>query len=120
MRIATLILIVWLASDTPAVAQSLPIDPQGIDSQIPTNETTRRDSTRTADTGAGEVGQRRTREDMASFVEPLGRIDNRLQTRVQNRLRNRIDRYYDPRANATAPFRSAVDRARVDGSRPRR
>ena len=61
-----------------------------------------------------------TREDMASFVEPLGRIDNRLQTRVQNRLRNRIDRYYDPRANATAPFRTAVYRARVDGSRPRR
>lgn len=60
----------------------------------------------TADTGTGQVGQRQTREQVAQAagVEPTGRIDGRIQNRVQARIRNRIDRYYDPQANAIAPF----------------
>jgi hypothetical protein len=65
----------------------------------------------TADTGAGEVGQRLTREDSASIKQPLDRLDNRIQNRVQNRIRNRIDRNYDPTANATSPFKKAEDQA---------
>lgn len=67
---------------------------------------------RTADTGAGQIGQRQTRAQMAPNVKPLGRIQNRVANRVQNRIRNRIDRNYDPQANATSPFRVAGDRAR--------
>lgn len=51
---------------------------------------------RVAETSAGEVGQRQTRGQSASGVDPTARIAGRLQTRVQNRLRNRIDRNYKP------------------------
>ena len=74
---------------------------------------------RTADTGTGVIGQRQTREQAAPNVAPLGRIDSRIGNRVQNRVRNRIDRYYDPSANATSPFRIAGDEARAAGTRPR-
>ena len=62
---------------------------------------------RTADAGTGLVGQRQTRDEAASNIKPLNRINNRVANRVQNRIRNRIDRYYDPQANATSPFKIA-------------
>lgn len=62
---------------------------------------------RIGDAGNGQVGQRQTRSEVLS-ARPRGRVANR----VQNRLRNRIDRFYDPRANATAPFRVASEQAR--------
>ena len=74
---------------------------------------------RTADAGTGLIGQRQTREEAAPNVTPLGRINSRIANRVQNRIRNRIDRYYDPSANATSPFRVAGDQARTAGTRPR-
>lgn len=69
-----------------------------------------RDAGRTADAGAGEIGQRQSATDTASDARPIGRIANRIENRVQNRLRNRIDRNYDPRANATSPFDRAAAR----------
>lgn len=47
---------------------------------------------RTADSAVGEVGQRKTRADPATGIQPMARIDNRIQNRVQSRIRNRIDR----------------------------
>lgn len=72
---------------------------------------------RTADAGSGRIGQRQRREDGVSNIEPLGRIESRVANRVQSRIRNRIDRYYDPQANETSPFRVAGDQARVAGRR---
>lgn len=72
---------------------------------------------RTADTAAGRVGERRSREQVDG-VGPMGRVNNRIQNRVQARLRNRIDRNYDPRANATSPFTVAGDAAQSSSQRP--
>jgi len=73
---------------------------------------------RTAETGAGEVGQRQTVRDLGAIARPVRRVENRIQNRVQSRLRNRIDRYYDPTANAQKPFEVASDQARqADQSR---
>lgn len=72
---------------------------------------------RVAQTTAGEVGSRQTRQQTAPGFEPLSRIDSRIQNRVQSRIRNRIDRYYDPQANTETPFASASDQARNAGRR---
>lgn len=71
----------------------------------------------TARLAAGQTGQRQTREQIAqdAGIEPMARINGR----VQSRIRNRIDRYYDPQANAVSPFEVASDQARAAG-RPRR
>lgn len=63
----------------------------------------------TAEAASGRVGQRQTRENEAQLAgtSPLVRVSNRVSNRVQSRLRNRIDRYYDPTANATSPFKVA-------------
>ena len=77
-----------------------------------------RDSATTANTGAGEVGQRQTAAD--STIEPntLYRVNTRIQNRVENRLRNRIDRNYDPTANSISPFVDA-QRNRKEDAQPR-
>jgi hypothetical protein len=72
-------------------------------------------SGRTADSAVGEVGQRETRADPATGIQPMARINNRIQNRVQSRIRNRIDRFYDPQANATSPFTVAGEQARTAG-----
>jgi hypothetical protein len=68
-----------------------------------------------ASSTVGEVGQRLTREESAQQIEPLGRVESRIQNRVQSRIRNRIDRYYNPQANATSPFEIAGQQARKAG-----
>ncbi len=75
---------------------------------------------RLAQSSAGQVGQRQTRDTAAeqTGVKPLARITSRIQNRVQNRLRTRIDRNYDPQVNTTDPFAVAEDQARATG-RPR-
>ncbi|MFD1789247.1 hypothetical protein ACFSC3_16955 [Sphingomonas floccifaciens] len=75
---------------------------------------------RTAQSSAGQVGQRQTRDTAAeqASIKPMARIASRIQNRVQNRLRTRIDRNYDPQAGATDPFVVAEDQARTTG-RPR-
>lgn len=74
----------------------------------------------TAQSAAGQVGQRQTREASAARagIEPMARINSRIQNRVQNRVQNRIGPGYDPQASATNPFAVAEDQARVAG-RPR-
>jgi len=75
---------------------------------------------RTAQSAAGQVGQRQTRDAAAAQagIKPMARISSRIQNRVQNRIRNRIDRNYDPQVNTTDPFMVAEDQARTTG-RPR-
>lgn len=104
---ARLALSVWLfgsaahAQDRPSNEDTPPVL---VDPQV----------ARTSETGAGRIGERQTREDTAreAGIEPMARLNTRVANRVQNRLRNRIDRHYDPRANATSPFETAVERAR--------
>ena len=63
----------------------------------------------TAQSSAGQVGQRQTREATAPLVRaPLDRIDTRLRTRVQSRIRNRIDRGYVAGASGTSAFDAAA------------
>ncbi len=71
----------------------------------------------TAHSAAGQAGLRQSREQLAidTGIEPMGRINGRIQNRVQSRVRNRIDRYYDPRANATSPFAVASEQAKALG-----
>lgn len=90
--------------DLPRVRQQTP---------LPTTQTGR-----VAESAAGEVGQRQTRDQAPASIEPMARITSRIQNRVQNRIRNRIDRNYDPQANAAEPFAVAEDKSRTAG-RPR-
>lgn len=115
MRTIGFVVPIWMISI--ANAQELPIESWSSDNVTTQNEGLR-ETGRTAETGAGEVGQRQSSKDMGARVEPMGRVDGRVQNRVQNRLRNRIDRTYSPTANATAPFEVASDRARGT-ARPR-
>lgn len=68
-----------------------------------------------ATSAVGEAGQRRTKEQGVTGIQPMARIDSRIENRVQSRIRNRIDRYYDPQANASSPFKIAGDQARTAG-----
>ena len=71
-------------------------------------------ASRTADTSNGRAGQRQTRDTTAG-IAPLKRLDTRVANRVQTRLRTRIDRYYEPQANATSPFKVAGEATRRQG-----
>jgi len=64
----------------------------------------------TAQSSAGQVGQRQTREATAAALgrAPLDRIDTRLRIRVQSRIRNRIDRGYVAGASGTSAFDAAA------------
>lgn len=74
----------------------------------------------TASSTVGSVGQRQTREEAAIGIEPMARIDSRIQNRIESRLRTRVDRDYSPEANAISPFETAADRARTAGRMRRR
>jgi hypothetical protein len=67
---------------------------------------------------AAKLGKRA--EKAQPGLSPLNRVDSRIANRVQSRVRNRIDRNYDPRANATSPFRVAGEQVRRAGSSRRR
>lgn len=74
----------------------------------------------TGRSSVGQVGQRQTRDQNPAGIEPLARINNRLQNRVQSRQRNRIDRFYDPRVDVTSPFAVAADQVRNASNAGRR
>lgn len=63
---------------------------------------------RTAETGAGEVGERQAPREFGD----ARRIQNRIQNRVQNRLRTRIDRTYRSGVDTTSSFETAGERYR--------
>jgi len=69
----------------------------------------------TAKVGTGLVGRRQSAEEAAPNIKPTGRIESRIDNRIQNRIRNRLDRYYDPTANATSPFKVASEKAATAG-----
>jgi hypothetical protein len=112
MRTATRLIAALLVLGAPATAQTFPIDPGARQVEARSQAEGLSEMARTADTGAGEIGQRQTREEAAPNIEPLGRINYRIENRVQSRLRNRVDRNYDATANVTAPFKRAEGRTR--------
>ena len=65
-----------------------------------------------ATSAVGTAGQRLETGQGAANIKPMARLDTRIANRVQSRIRNRIDRYYDPAANATSPFKIAADQTR--------
>lgn len=71
-----------------------------------------------ASSSAGSAGERQTRSSLGSEagIEPMTRLNLRIQNRVESRLRNRIDRNYDPQANALSPFQVAGEKARTSNS----
>ena len=103
----------------PVAAQEIP-PPEPSEDRERTEQTRSQNhglqtTSRTADTGIGEVGQRQTVRVGPAMREPLDRIGSRINNRVQNRIRNRIDRNYNPTANATSPFVVAEEQARTAG-----
>ncbi len=67
----------------------------------------------------GEQGPSGTRNKLApplgataAGISTTARINNRISNRIESRIRNRIDRFYNPQANALAPFK-------VDGANTR-
>ena len=121
-RIAAALFAVSFGWTSPALPQATPTDPD-INRNVVIRKSQAvgwRQTTRTADTGSGEIGQRQTRDDTTSIVAPLGRITSRIESRVQNRLRNRLDRSYDPTASASTPFERAEARVRARSIRPDR
>lgn len=130
MRLPLLIGLMLMGASASAQVRQVPTTTSGADTQddeqpvvqqqqqqtpLQTNQ-----AGRTAQSSAGQVGQRQTRDTAVqqAGIKPMARIANRIQNRVQNRLRTRIDRNYDPQAYATDPFAVAEDQARTTG-RPR-
>jgi len=72
-----------------------------------------------AESSAGQVGQRQTREQAPANIKPMARIDDRIANRVQNRIRSRIDRFYNPLANTASPFETAADQIKKSSSQTR-
>lgn len=107
------------AIGNPALAQNTRDDDR--DQLVPV---LRRPSTlpagQTAQSSAGQVGQRQRSEEVAPFASPSRRLATRVQNRVQNRVRNRIDRYYDARPDVTSSFRVAEDQSQRQRQTPRR
>lgn len=66
---------------------------------------------RASDSAAGRMGERQLKEAPIANIAPMARVNGRISNRVQSRFRNRIDRYYDPRANASSPFSVAAEEA---------
>lgn len=71
----------------------------------------------TAQSAVGQVGLRQSQGQLARELntKPMARLENRIQNRIEARVRNRIDRYYDPKANATSPFSIAGEQLRKTG-----
>lgn len=67
-----------------------------------------------ATSSVGTAGQLSENNPGLTEVQPMARLNTRISNRVQSRIRNRIDRFYDPEANATSPFKVAAEQARVN------
>lgn len=112
--LAMLAMLAMLSLCPAASAQEFPLDPYvpAAPARPVDQGSGLRDVGRTADAGAGEIGQRQSRDQAAPTVDSLGRVAGRIENRIENRIRNRIDRYYNPAANSTSPFEQAEDRLR--------
>lgn len=90
-----MVVFLGMFATNPAIAQTRPNantqDDQGLSDSPLTPSTP--DPVRTADTIAGRIGQRATREQVSETlkVEPIVRIKNRISSRIENRINNVID-----------------------------
>lgn len=99
-------------------AQEFAIDPEPLEA---TQEEGLRELGRTAEIGGTRVGERQETRRVADGILPTVRINSRLPLRLQNRLRTRIDEFYNPAADAAAPFREIEQESeRLQDQRPRR
>lgn len=123
LRIFSICAVMLIADAEPAFAQvsgGIAVDPS-LDQLPPPQPSTigPQPVGNTADSAAGPAGTRRTQSSFAG-IDPIARLNTRVQNRVQSRLRNRIDRNYDPRANARSPFDAAADEVGNSSRRQRR
>lgn len=106
---------VALAVASSVAAQEAPEDDQSqVEEPPPQDQTPFTRAGQTAESAAGQVGERKLRTDTIG-VAPMARIDNRIQNRLQSRHRNRIDQAYDPAADAASPFEAAEERLERTG-----
>lgn len=101
--------LLWFAAPVPVSAQTAATEQDGSASLTDIQQ---QQGARTAETSAGEIGQRQTRDEVEG-VAPLARISNRIRNRVQLRINNRIDRNYDLPASTSSAFAVAEDQARA-------
>ena len=79
-----------------------------------------RAAARRAGVGMRDVGQRQTPAIAAPGVEPMDRIDNRIQTRIESRIHTRVDREYEDDSTSTTAIAGAQSRLRATTvARPR-
>lgn len=100
---------------SPTLAQSLRTESHVEDSQTPAAMLDR--PGQVADSIAGHVGQRQTRDQVASYVGSITRINSRISNRIQSRIRYRIDRNYNPRIDSRSNFEDAEEQSRKTGGR---
>ena len=108
-------ILLLLGSAMPAAAQTPPVPaPQNIVPSAPARSTA-------TPSPAGNAGVRQSREQAArtAGIEPLARLNGRIQNRAQSRIPNRINRFYQSQVNTTSPFEVAEEQTRRP-TRPRR
>ena len=101
-----------------ASAQDLPIPPAK-QNEISSQNDGLREIGRTAETAAGQVGQRQLASDAAFGMAPIDRLDSRIKNRIENRIKGRIDPYYDQKENVTRAYEVASEKIRKVTSPPR-
>ncbi len=69
-----------------------------------------------SDSAVGQSGVRQTRSTTLETVEPMARIDSRIQNRVELRISNRLDRDYEV-PSTTSSFKTAGEK--IKRSNPR-
>ena len=94
----------------PAYSIDLSTPPQ---SRPPNDTTTQQKAGSVAQSSVGIAGQRQEKAQGIANIRPMDRINTRIANRVQSRIRNRIDRFYDPAANTTSPFKAAAEQGRA-------
>jgi hypothetical protein len=64
---------------------------------------------------AVQTGGQQERIRTTAGVQPMQRINSRIQNRIQSRVRNRIDPNYAPQADAASSFEAAEDQVTRSG-----
>ena len=70
------------------------------------------DAGQTAETTAGQVGERQEADESPINVQPAQRIENRIESRVRSRVNKRVDNRPDTEPDAGSSYEIADIRAR--------
>lgn len=101
----SLLAIIMFCAATPADARQSATE-QSPDEMVIESGTGSPQLGQTAESSVGRVGERQNSSayGQEARIQPMGRINMRIQNRIQARIRNRIDRNYDLAADANSPF----------------